>query len=521
MNALLLVAMGLLQPQQVERYGLVAVAGGDTVSIERVARRPGELTSRVLVPNRARLSVVATLSDDGCVTAVTEDVYPWGSSEDATPLQHVQVRLDGDSVRIDVEAGDVARSVARPAPGAVFLLAEEAMGPALQIVECALSRGDSVDLTVVANPGVRLLTVPVRRYGDRVTVVTTDTSRIDLGAHGHPARVEIGRGGPVVRRVPLETLPAELAPPPDYGAPPGAAYVAEDVAIPVEGDVRLAGTLTLPRGPQGPHPALVLLSGAGPQDRDSYAPIGDGWRPFREIADALSSQGVAVLRFDDRGVGGSGGDFASGTERTAAHDARAALGFLRGRSDIDPGRLGLLGHSQGARVAMMVGAEDPDLVALVLMAGAADPRAAVRAQALWMAEHGGGGEELSRDSLLTMVDRRMDSLAVTGEREVFRWDAAALAGTTEAAVVILQGATDRQVPPEQAEALGDLFRRAGNEDVTVHVLPGVNHLFVPDETGDFLRYEELGSGRLDPGALRVLREWVTNRLVRSPTSRAP
>ncbi len=105
-----------------------------------------------MVPGRARLEVVATLQGDGCVSAVTEDVFPWGSSDDATPIQHVRVWLDGDSVRIHVEAGDVDRSVARAAPGAVFLLVEDAMGAAAQIVECALSRGDDVALQVVANP---------------------------------------------------------------------------------------------------------------------------------------------------------------------------------------------------------------------------------------------------------------------------------------------------------------------------------------------------------------------------------
>lgn len=509
---LLLPFLMLQEAQQVERYGLVTLDGKDTVSVETITRRAGELTAKVLVPDRARISVVATLGRDGCVTAITEDVFPWGSAAGSSPLQHVHVWLAADSVHIEFEAGDVARAVARPAPGARFLLAEEAMGTAAQIVECALSRGDSVDLAVVATPGVRLLSVPVRRDGDRVTVVTSDTSRVELDSQGRPSRIEVGRGGTVVQRVPVEALPADFGRRADYGAPPGAPYSAEEVSIPAPGGATLAGTLTVPRQSETPLPAIILLSGSGPQDRDSYAPIGGGWRPFREIADVLSSRGVAVLRYDDRGVGGSTGDFASGTERTGADDAMAALTFLRTRPDIDADRIAVLGHSQGARVAMLVAAEDERLAALVVMAGAADPRAAVRAQTLWTLEHTDEGAALSRDSVLSVVDRQMDSLAVSGEREVFRWDAASLARETTAPVAILQGATDRQVPADQADALATLFRDAGNEDVTVHVFPGVNHLFVPDESGDFLRYGELESGKLHPEVLRRVADWVTAKL---------
>jgi len=135
---LLLLPFLVLRGQQPERYGLVSLSGKDTLSVETVTRRTGQLTSEVLVPNRARLSVTATLDSDGCVTGVTEDVFPWGSAAGSTPLQHVRAWLAADSVYIEMEAGDVARAVTLPAPGAQFLLAEDAMGVAVQIVECGL-----------------------------------------------------------------------------------------------------------------------------------------------------------------------------------------------------------------------------------------------------------------------------------------------------------------------------------------------------------------------------------------------
>ncbi len=254
------------------------------------------------------------------------------------------------------------------------------------------------------------------------------------------------------------------------------------------------------------------MSGGGPQDRDSYADVGGGWRPFRELAHALTSRGVAVLRFDDRGVEASTGDFASGTEREGLEDVGAALAFLRARGDIAGDRIAVLGHSEGARVAMWAAAEDGALAGLVLMAGGADPRSAARAQARWQIEHSPEIPASARDSLLARVERQMDSLAVAGTREVYRWDARPLAQRIRAPVAIFQGGTDRQVPPEQAEALAAVFRSAGNADVTVRVFPDVNHLFIADPSGDFLRYGALESGALEPSVLEAVSAWVTSKL---------
>ena len=111
------------------------------------------------------------------------------------------------------------------------------------------------------------------------------------------------------------------------------------------GAVSLAGTLTLPPG-QGPFPAVIMLSGSGPQDRDENIV---GHRPFLVIADALTRRGIAVLRVDDRGVGGSSGSNADSTFEDFAGDALAGVGYLKGRKEIDPAKIGLIGHSEGGR----------------------------------------------------------------------------------------------------------------------------------------------------------------------------
>jgi uncharacterized protein len=515
MLSMMLVALALAAPAQ-ESYGFVLTQGTDTVGVERVTRDRAGLHSEILDPGRARLSVSAVVDSHGCVREAVTAVFPLGSGPDATPLRRVAVRLDGDSAHVEVRAVGTVRALTRFFPGARFVLAGESVAASALLLECARAAGvDSVDLPAVAFPNLRAQTVKVRWHGDSAMVVASDTSWAHFDHRGRLERMVIGRSGLVARRVTERELDRISFAAPDYSAPPGAPYQAEEVTVPVGPGVALSGTLTLPTSRPARCPAVVTISGSGPQDRDCFAPIAGGWRPFRELADALGRSGIAVLRFDDRGVGRSSGDYASGTERTTADDVRAVLAFLRARSDIDGGRIAVLGHSEGARVAMLVGAEDRELAGLVLLSGAADPRAAIRHQAVWASEHGPLAGRVSRDSIVAMVNRQMDSLATILPREVLRWDAAGLARRVRAPVAIFHGSTDRQVPAEQAEALGGLFRGAGLADVTVRVFPEVNHLLVRDPDGDFLRYDRLGQARVDVGVKDAITGWLVGRLLRT------
>lgn len=131
------------------------------------------------------------------------------------------------------------------------------------------------------------------------------------------------------------------------------------------GAITLTGTVSLPSGP-GPFPAVVLLSGSGPQGRDSEV---GGFRPFKLIADHFAERGIAVLRFDDRGVGGSTGNLAESTTEELADDALAAVRTLRARREIDGRRIGLVGHSEGAIVAAIAAARSSDVAFIVWLAG--------------------------------------------------------------------------------------------------------------------------------------------------------
>jgi uncharacterized protein len=137
----------------------------------------------------------------------------------------------------------------------------------------------------------------------------------------------------------------------------------------LEPSVTLAGTLTVPEG-KGPFPAVILVSGSGPQDRDEMIM---GHRPFWVLADHLSRKGIAVLRYDDRGTAESTGDFGTSTTEDFAKDARGALAYLRKDARVDPKRMGIVGHSEGALVATMLAATDEPLAQVVLMAGPGVP----------------------------------------------------------------------------------------------------------------------------------------------------
>ncbi len=143
-------------------------------------------------------------------------------------------------------------------------------------------------------------------------------------------------------------------------------YLEEEVVFDNKTDaVRLAGTLTLPKG-AGPFPAVVLITGSGPQDRDETL---FGHRPFWVLADYLTRRGIAVLRVDDRGVGKSTGDFNKATVEDFARDTFAGLEYLKSRKAIDDKRMGLIGHSEGGTVAFLLASQSTEVAFVVAMAG--------------------------------------------------------------------------------------------------------------------------------------------------------
>lgn len=352
----------------------------------------------------------------------------------------------------------------------------------------------------------------------------------------------------------------ELARPQAPAAAEPLPYLEEDVTFQNE-DVTLAGTLTLPQG-DGPFPALILLSGSGQQDRDESLPIVPGYKPFREIADTLTRQGIAVLRYDDRGVGGSTGDPASTTSADFADDAEAALRYLQGRDDIDGEQVGMLGHSEGGMLAAMVAARNPDVAFVISMAGTAVDGYQTLLKQIERLALASGASQAAADAAVAQqqlilnlaldqnwADLEAELIAIAQNQAAALTDEqkAALGGDVDALisqqiasqlqifqspwyqfflahnpaddlakvgapVLGIFGGKDTQVDAGQnSAALQAALDKAGNSDVTIQVLPAANHLFQEATTGGVDEYATLPP-QLMPEFLDIVSEWLLARV---------
>jgi dipeptidyl aminopeptidase/acylaminoacyl peptidase len=314
---------------------------------------------------------------------------------------------------------------------------------------------------------------------------------------------------------PAEAKKAEA--PVDYSAPPGAPYAALPVTVPSPAGHTLAGTLTLPKGASSAHPvaAIVTITGSGPEDRDEALPGVKGYRPFRQFADSLGRRGVAVLRMDDRGYGESTGRHKDATSADFADDIRAGLAYLRTRPEIDAKRLGLLGHSEGGLIAPLVALHEPGLRGIVLLAGPSKGgREILQFQLRNLIEHNPGLTGARKDSALATIDTRIDSLAASNAwmKYFLDYDPLATARQVKTPVLILNGGTDQQVTPDQVPVLEAAFRAAGNPDVTAHVFPNLNHLFVHDTSGFPGGYGKLKNAHVEPEVVGMVVDWVVGRM---------
>jgi len=345
---------------------------------------------------------------------------------------------------------------------------------------------------------------------------------------------------------PLTLTPAdeaETAPPPRPQHPePPYPYVVDSVTFRNDAaGLTLTGTLTRPAS-DGPHPAVVLVSGSGPQDRNSEV---FNHKLFLVLADHLTRQGIAVLRYDERGVGTSGGSFDGANSEDFAEDVAAAVRFLNDRSEIDPRAVGLLGMSEGGLVAPMVHTQFEPVDFLVLMAGPSVPGHEILVeQGAQMASAQGAppsvvdsvrsGQQRIMNTIRTVSDsaeiaeqvRSMlkkqglpDTQAESQIEQVtspwFRFfvqhDPVPTLRQVDVPVLALYGSKDLQVPPDQnATPMRTALRSSPSDDVTVRVLDGLNHLFQPAETGLPTEYTQIET-TMAPQALEAVSEWIRGR----------
>ena len=330
---------------------------------------------------------------------------------------------------------------------------------------------------------------------------------------GQPFPLTFKRGEQAAAAAPTPTP----KPKPDYSAPPDAPYTAEEVSVTTPGGFTLAGTLTLPKGASRSKrvPAIVTITGSGPEDRDEDIGL-PGYKPFRQIADALGRRGIAVLRMDDRGTGASGGTFKGATSADFAEDIRAGLAYLRTRPEIRANRLGILGHSEGSIIAPMVAEKEPTLRAMVLLAGIAEPgRGALYYQMKNGIEHDAKLTPAERETKIAGINKRIDAMAAADPwmKFFFEYDPAATMRRVKTPVLILTGSRDQQAVPEQVPLMEAAFKAAGNKDVTARVLPDLNHLFVHDTDGFPGDYAKLPPPvMMQADVVEMITDWLAKRL---------
>ncbi|NBC02173.1 MAG: alpha/beta fold hydrolase [Bacteroidetes bacterium] len=328
-------------------------------------------------------------------------------------------------------------------------------------------------------------------------------------------------------------------------------YYEEEVVFENSRDsLTLAGTLTLPEE-SGSFSAVILISGSGPQDRNEEV---FGHRPFLVLADYLTRQGIAVLRYDDRGTAESTGDFASATSQDFANDVLSAIDYLKGRDEIDESRIGLIGHSEGGLIAPIVVNRSDDVDFMILLAGTGVP-----------------GKEISRMQGRTLMDievsdREAYNLFIDATIEIassnkptnikkkqltqhyknsqkvinelmpegldfdffieqqvegslrpwsqffFNHDPADELSKITIPVLSLIGSNDVQVPAEMNHPpIQKALHEAGNEDVVIKELDGLNHMFQESETGSISEYAEIEQ-TFSPIALEEISCWIRNRV---------
>ena len=331
-------------------------------------------------------------------------------------------------------------------------------------------------------------------------------------------------------------------------------YLEEEVTYRnVEDDVTLAATLTMPSS-GGPFPAVVLITGSGAEDRNETV---FGHRPFLVLADFLTRRGIAVLRADDRGVGGSTGDVPNATSEDFARDALAGIAYLKTRKEIDPKHLGLIGHSEGGIIAPIAAVQSKDVSFIVLMAGpGVSGEQIVEGQIVRLLKSAGAEQAVIDSSLAAQrrvcaivkeetnvetlkekareaiaesisrlddrqkqaigvsdayVDMQVQALASPWFRYFLTYDPRPTLMKVKCPVLAINGSLDVQVnADENLSQIEQALKAGGNVNVTIRKLPGLNHLFQSARTGAIDEYAKIEE-TIAPSALEAIATWIESQ----------
>ncbi|WP_434478941.1 alpha/beta hydrolase family protein [Gemmatimonas sp.] len=494
----------------------VYLRGTDTLGTETVAPGNGVVRGVLQYRGQPRLEWEQVRTP----LRLTLTVFAPGGAPDAAPVQVASFAPQGDSLSVEVGTRGAMRPQMMPIrPGAVPFINNSLLHSAL-LTQLARELGVST-LPLFLTQGAQTIDATIERRGDTTTMTVAGMAMRIVWADGAPVSVDVpaqnlrairaGATAPRPPAAPTNTKPATNS----YDAPANASYTSQALTIPTTRGYTLAGTLTMPKSARGKVPVVVTISGSGPQERDSRIAIVPGYALFREIADTLSRRGIAVLRYDDRGVGESGGRSSAikGTSADWADDARSVIAMLRARADIDGQRIALIGHSEGGIIAPMIAATDAQLRAVALLAG---PAYAGRRVSLFqnrqVLDATPSLTPAQRDSIMASVPAMLDTVSQPWTKFWLAYDPLPTAQRVKQPVLILQGDTDMQVTPEQADTLATALRRAGNRAVTLKRFPATNHLFLADASGAPQGYSALKDVHVRRDVLGTLANWLVTTL---------
>jgi pimeloyl-ACP methyl ester carboxylesterase len=394
--------------------------------------------------------------------------------------------------------------------------------------------GDSIDQGTAGLP-VETVTF----VGNTLTLKMPDMYAVYTGClqpDGDTIKGELTKGA----KMPLELKRQDKPFTPDQPQLPKKAcpYLEEEVTFRSKADgVMLAGTFTKPKS-EGPFVTAILITGSGPQDRDESVM---GHKPFRVLADHLTRKGIAVLRYDDRGIAKSTGDFQASTTRDFADDTAGAVAYLKARKDV--GIIGLIGHSEGGMIAPMVAGDRSDVSFIVLLAAPGTPgdtivvtqgtltsramesddKAIARQESIQrklFALIKDGADEPKLQSAMpedlsaaekAAVHAQMPLLTSPWFKYFLNYDPRPTLGRVRCPVLALNGGKDLQVSAkENLSEIERAVKAGGNVDVTVKELPGLNHLFQQAQTGLPGEYEKLDT-TFTPAVLELIADWIVTR----------
>ena len=360
--------------------------------------------------------------------------------------------------------------------------------------------------------------------------------------------------GGLIAPLDLSRKPAEIVKPkrPQEPIKPYPYYSEDIVFENKQAGIELAGTLTLPKK-NGSFPAVVLISGSGPQNRDEELM---GHKPFLILSDFLTRNGIAVLRFDDRGIGASKGKFNTATTADFATDVKAGVDYLLTRKEVDKNNVGLIGHSEGGIIAPAVASAGSNIAFIILMAGLGIPgdQLLLRQQEAILKASGASDTSITNSArinktVFNMVKKSasleqlktdltnflLKSTEDDNDRPVgmndsdyvrmqvarianpwmyyfLRYDPAPALEKVKCPVLALNGDKDLQVDSKiNLPAIQNALLKGGNKNITVKELPGLNHLFQECKSGHPNEYAIIEQ-TISPIALDEMLQWINKQV---------